>query len=102
MTVRQLPSFAFRSASDYVTAMAEIHARYDPVLGVGLVNALERLQVFHIFTSTWFTLSLRRPRGLDHRLHARPDAAAVAPVERDPGRPAGAVLRPRRCPTGRR
>jgi cytochrome c biogenesis protein len=58
MTIRQLPTFAFRSASDYVTAMAAIHDRYDPVLGVGLVTALERLQVFHIFTSTWFMVSL--------------------------------------------
>jgi cytochrome c biogenesis protein len=58
MTIRQLPTFAFRSASDYVSAMAAIHDQYDAVLGVGLVNALERLQVFHIFTSTWFTLSL--------------------------------------------
>jgi cytochrome c biogenesis protein len=58
MTVRQLPGFAFRSASDYVTAMAEIHDRYDGLLGPSLVNALERLQVFQIFTSTWFTISL--------------------------------------------
>jgi len=58
MTVRQLPSFAFRSASDYITAMSQIHDRYDPGLGVGLVTALERLQVFHIFTSTWFLVSL--------------------------------------------
>jgi cytochrome c biogenesis protein len=58
MTLRQLPTFAFRSASDYTTAMAEIHDRYDAVLGAGLVNALERLQAFQIFTSTWFTLSL--------------------------------------------
>jgi cytochrome c biogenesis protein len=58
MTVRQLPTFAFRSASDYSTAIAEIHDRYDPLLGAAIVNALERLQVFQIFTSTWFTLSL--------------------------------------------
>jgi cytochrome c biogenesis protein len=58
MTLRQLPSFAFRSSSDYVTAMAEIHDRYDLVLGAGVVTALERLQAFQIFTSTWFTLSL--------------------------------------------
>jgi cytochrome c biogenesis protein len=58
MTVRQLPGFAFRSTSDYVTAMAEIHGRYDPLLGAGFVTALERLQVFQIFTSTWFTISL--------------------------------------------
>jgi cytochrome c biogenesis protein len=58
MTIRQLPGFAFRSTSDYVTAMAEIHGRYDPLLGAGFVTALERLQVFQIFTSTWFTISL--------------------------------------------
>jgi cytochrome c biogenesis protein len=58
MTVRQLPTFAFRSAGDYADAMADIHARYDTVLGRGLVDALERLQLFHVFTSTWFTLGL--------------------------------------------
>ncbi len=58
MTIRQLPTFAFRSAGDYESAMADIHARYDGVLGSGVVGVLERLQVFHIFTSTWFTIGL--------------------------------------------
>ena len=58
MTIRQLPTFAFRSAGDYADAMADIHARYDSVLGRGLVDALERLQLFHVFTSTWFTIGL--------------------------------------------
>jgi len=58
MTIRQLPGFAFRSVSDYQTAMAAIHDRYDPVFGVGVVDVLERLQVFRIFSSTWFTLGL--------------------------------------------
>ena len=58
MTIRQLPGFAFRSAGDYATAMADIHARYDAVLGVGLVDVLERLQLFHVFSSTWFTIGL--------------------------------------------
>jgi cytochrome c biogenesis protein len=58
MTIRQLPGFAFRSLSDYQTAMAAIHDRYDPVFGVGVVDVLERLQVFRIFSSTWFTLGL--------------------------------------------
>ncbi len=58
MTIRQLPGFAFRSASDYAGAMADIHDRYDGVLGRGIVDALEQLQVFHIFTSTWFTVGL--------------------------------------------
>ena len=80
--------------------MAEIHDRYDPVLGAGLVNALERLQAFQIFTSTWFTLSLlllatsiivctldRTPR--------------LAPVARGPRRPARPVLQSS-CPTAQR
>ena len=58
MTIRQLPGFAFRSLSDYHTAMAAIHDRYDPVFGAGVVDFLERLQVFRIFSSTWFTLGL--------------------------------------------
>ncbi|HEX5824472.1 MAG TPA: cytochrome c biogenesis protein ResB [Candidatus Limnocylindrales bacterium] len=58
MTIRQLPGFAFRSAGDYAAAMADMHARYDPVFGAGIVNAMERLQVFHIFSSTWFTVGL--------------------------------------------
>jgi len=58
MTIRQLPTFAFRSAGDYANAMADIHARYDPVFGAGIVAAMERLQVFHIFSSTWFTVGL--------------------------------------------
>jgi cytochrome c biogenesis protein len=58
MTIRQLPSFAFRSQGDYESAMADIHGRYDAVFGRGLVDAMERLQVFHIFSSTWFTIGL--------------------------------------------
>jgi cytochrome c biogenesis protein len=58
MTIRQLPGFAFRSAGDYANAMADLHARYDPVFGAGIVAAMERLQVFHIFSSTWFTIGL--------------------------------------------
>ncbi len=58
MTIRQLPGFAFRSAGDYASAMADIHARYDTVFGAGVVNLLERLQFFHVFSSTWFTIGL--------------------------------------------
>ncbi|HEY7971254.1 MAG TPA: cytochrome c biogenesis protein ResB [Candidatus Limnocylindrales bacterium] len=58
IAIRQLPSFAFRSVGDYQNAMADLHARYDPVFGRGVVDALERLQVFQVFTSTWFTLGL--------------------------------------------
>jgi cytochrome c biogenesis protein len=58
MTVRQLPGWAFRSPTDYANAMDQIHAAYDPVLGAGLVNVLERLQVFQVFSSAWFSLAL--------------------------------------------
>jgi cytochrome c biogenesis protein len=58
MTVRQLPSFAFRSPADYATAMDALHARYDPPLGAGLVGLLERAQVFQVFSSWWFSTAL--------------------------------------------
>ncbi len=58
MTIRQLPDFAFRSAGDYASAMDAIHARYDQLLGAGLVDVLERLSVFSIFRSVWFSAGL--------------------------------------------
>jgi cytochrome c biogenesis protein len=58
MTLRQLPTFAFRTPSDYAAEMAKIHARYDAGLGSGVVDVLERLQVFQVFTSTAFTVGL--------------------------------------------
>jgi cytochrome c biogenesis protein len=58
MTLRQLPGFAFRSATDYANEMGKLHDIYDPTLGVGVVNALEQLQLFHVFTSTWFSVGL--------------------------------------------
>ena len=58
MTIRQLPDFAFRSLSAYRSEMAIVHARYDPVLGAGVVDLLERLQVFQVFKSTWFSFGL--------------------------------------------
>ncbi len=58
MTIRQLPDFAFRSAGDYAMAMDAIHARYDPVLGAAIVDILERLSVFSMFRSIWFSAGL--------------------------------------------
>jgi cytochrome c biogenesis protein len=58
MTVRQLPGFAFRSAGDYATEMGKLRAIYAPALGNGVVDFMERLQLFHVFTSTWFSLGL--------------------------------------------
>jgi cytochrome c biogenesis protein len=58
MTLQQLPDFAYRSASDYATAMETIHIRYDPVLGAGIVNVLERLGAFGVFKSGIFGFGL--------------------------------------------
>ena len=58
MTIKQLPDFAFRSATDYATAMDQLHARYDPVLGQGIVDVMERLSLFAVFRSPWFSAGL--------------------------------------------
>ncbi len=58
MTIRQLPDFAFRSASDYANEIARMHERYDPVFGSGIVDLMERFQLFQVFTSVWFSVGL--------------------------------------------
>jgi cytochrome c biogenesis protein len=58
MTIRQLPGFAFRSAADYATEMNRLRSIYEPVLGVGTVDLMERLQLFHVFNSTPFSVAL--------------------------------------------
>ena len=58
MTLRQLPDFAFRSPADYATEIEMLHMRYDPVLGPGVVNVLERLGAFSVFKSGIFGLGL--------------------------------------------
>jgi cytochrome c biogenesis protein len=58
MTLQQLPDFAFRSPGDYATAMDEIRARYDPVLGPAAVGVLDRLGAFAIFKSAIFGMAL--------------------------------------------
>jgi cytochrome c biogenesis protein len=58
MTIKQLPDFAFRSATDYAQAMDGTHARYDPVLGAAVVDVMERLSLFSVFRSPWFSAGL--------------------------------------------
>jgi cytochrome c biogenesis protein len=58
MTLQQLPDSAFRSPGDYATAIEDLHIRYDPVVGPGVVNILERLGAFSIFRSTIFGVAL--------------------------------------------
>jgi cytochrome c biogenesis protein len=38
--------------------MGKLHDRYDPILGTAVVDAMERFDVFHVFSSWWFSLSL--------------------------------------------
>ncbi|MEI7744969.1 MAG: cytochrome c biogenesis protein ResB [Chloroflexota bacterium] len=58
MMLRQLPGFAFRSPTDYANEMANMHDLYDATLGTGVVDVLERLQLFHVFTSVWFSVGI--------------------------------------------
>jgi cytochrome c biogenesis protein len=58
MTIRQLPGFAFRSPGDYATEMDKLRSIYEPALGVPLVDLMERLQLFHVFTSVPFSVAL--------------------------------------------
>ncbi len=58
MTLQQLPDFAFRSVGDYTAAMEVLHERYDAVIGPGLVDVLERLSLFSVFRSVWFSAGL--------------------------------------------
>ncbi len=58
MTVKQHRDFAFRSATDYVAAVEAAHARYDPVLGATVVGVMERLSLFSVFRSPWFSAAL--------------------------------------------
>ena len=58
MTIRQLPSRALVQPGVYATEMAKLRDRYDAAFGTAVVDAMERLQIFHIFSSTWFSLGL--------------------------------------------
>ena len=58
MSIRQLPSFAFRSLGDYQAEMEKLRVLYVPVLGGGVVDVMERLALFNVFTSPWFSAGL--------------------------------------------
>ena len=53
-----MQAFSLRSATDHAAAMELMHARYDPLFGADVVAALDRLWVFTIFRSPWFTGAL--------------------------------------------
>ena len=61
IVIRQLPGFALSAgpgSSDYISEMDKIHARYDAAFGSGVVDLLERAQVFRVFSSAWFSAAL--------------------------------------------
>ena len=58
MTIRQLPEFAFRTPTDYAEQMDLMHQRYDGLFGSAVVSAFERIGVFQVFSSWWFSASL--------------------------------------------
>ncbi len=58
MVIKQLPSSAFRTTTEYLIQMDLIHQRYDPLMGAGLVGLLERAEVFKVFSSWWFSAAL--------------------------------------------
>jgi len=57
IALRQLPDYALQNAGDYATEMAKLRAAYEPTLGP-LVGVFERLGLFRVFTSPWFTALL--------------------------------------------
>ncbi len=57
IALRQLPDYALQNAGDYATEMAKLRATYEPTLGP-LVGIFERLGLFRVFTSPWFTALL--------------------------------------------
>ncbi len=59
--IRQLPGFALQAGpgtTDYISEMAKIHDRYDPVFGAAIVDLMERAQLFQVFSSVWFSAAL--------------------------------------------
>ncbi|NDH28216.1 MAG: hypothetical protein EBX81_02710 [bacterium] len=57
IALRQLPDYALQNAGDYANEMARLRAEYEPTLGP-LVGIFERLGLFRVFTSPWFTALL--------------------------------------------
>ena len=94
MTLRQLPGFAFRSPTTTRTRWTSSTRSTTRSLGHGRRRRARAAPAVPRLHARLVQHRAHRPDRLDRRLHARPDAAAVAPVRRHPGRPARPVLRP--------
>ena len=58
MTIRQLPGSAIRTEADRLEQMGILRAIYEPVLGRPIVDVMERLGLFSVFSTWWFTALL--------------------------------------------
>src|SRR4051795_7841828 len=56
--MKQLPSFALHDPSAYAAQMAAIHAMYDATLTAPLVDLLDRIGIFRVFSAPWFVFLL--------------------------------------------
>ena len=87
MTIKQLPDFAFRSATDYATAMDQLHARYDPVLGAarrrrhGAAVAVRGLPLAVVQRRRWSSSSSRSSSA---RSTGRPGCGAASATSGSP------------------
>ena len=104
MTIRQLPDFAFRSASATTRPRwpTSTPATTRLLRGRASSTCWSGCSVFHDLPLDRGSAPASRPRHLDRRLHPRSDAAAVARSRATSGSSSPSRSSTRRCPTGRR
>src|SRR3954452_3558337 len=56
--MKQVPSFALHDPSAYADQVAQIHAAYDATLTAPIVDVIERVGLFRVFSAPWFVLLL--------------------------------------------
>src|SRR3954465_9411679 len=56
--MKQVPSFALHDPSAYATQMAAINASSDATISGPIVDLLERLGLFRVFSAPWFVFLL--------------------------------------------
>ncbi len=56
--MKQVPAFALHDPSAYAAQMTQIHAAYDATISAPLVDLLERVGLFRVFSAPWFVFLL--------------------------------------------
>jgi len=56
--MKQVPAFALHDPAAYADQMAQIHAAYDTTIGSAMVDILERVGLFRVFSAPWFVFLL--------------------------------------------